>query len=291
MEEKRAMDASGTAIMIAFAAMLAFNQVVIKVTGGGFGPVFQAGLRSAFGLVVLLIWMRARNVPLSLPRNIIGWGILGGVLFAIEFLFLYIAIDLTAVSRASIMLYSMPVWLGLAAHVWLPGERLNAIRWTGLMLAMGGVILALLDRSAAEGNLLGDVLALLAAFCWAGIALVVRMTPLSKSAPEVQLWFQLVVSAPVLLILSPFFGDLIRDLAPIHFAGLAFQAICIASLGFLLWFWLMSVYRASSVASFSFLSPVLAVVFGWLLLGESIGLQVWIALGLVAIGVVLINRK
>ncbi|WP_246139437.1 DMT family transporter [Falsiphaeobacter marinintestinus] len=285
------MDASGTAIMIAFAAMLAFNQVVIKVTGGGFGPVFQAGLRSAFGLVVLLIWMRARNVPLSLPRNIIGWGILGGVLFAIEFLFLYIAIDLTAVSRASIMLYSMPVWLGLAAHVWLPGERLNAIRWTGLMLAMGGVILALLDRSAAGGNLLGDVLALLAAFCWAGIALVVRMTPLSKSAPEVQLWFQLVVSAPVLLILSPFFGDFIRDLAPIHFAGLAFQAICIASLGFLLWFWLMSVYRASSVASFSFLSPVLAVVFGWLLLGESIGLQVWIALGLVAIGVVLINRK
>lgn len=277
--------------MIALATMFAINQVVIKITGAGFGPVFQAGLRSLLGLSVLLLWMRLRRVPLALPPDTRFWGSIGGLLFALEFLFLYIGIDLTAVSRASIMLYSMPVWLGLAAHFWLPGERLNGIRWLGMALAMGGVVLALMDHTHGIGNLWGDLLALLAAFCWAGIALVVRLTPVAHTKPEIQLWYQLVISAPVLLLASLFFGDFIRDLAPIHLAGLAFQAICIVSLGFLLWFWLMSVYQASSVASFSFLSPVLSVIFSWLILGEEIGPQVWIALVLVATGVVLINRK
>jgi drug/metabolite transporter (DMT)-like permease len=72
---------------------------------------------------------------------------------------------------------------------------------------------------------------------------------------------------------------------------MAFQIICVASLGFLSWFWLLTIYRASSVASFSFLSPVLAVFFGWALLGEHIGPAVLAALILVAAGIYLINRK
>jgi drug/metabolite transporter (DMT)-like permease len=77
----------------------------------------------------------------------------------------------------------------------------------------------------------------------------------------------------------------------IHLAGLGFQIIAVASLGFLAWFWLMSVYPASTVASFSFLSPVFSVILGWLLLSEEVALSVWAALILVALGIYLINRK
>jgi drug/metabolite transporter (DMT)-like permease len=45
------------------------------------------------------------------------------------------------------------------------------------------------------------------------------------------------------------------------------------------------------VASFSFLSPVFSVILGWLILGETIGIQIWIALGFVAVGIFLINRR
>ena len=97
--------------------------------------------------------------------------------------------------------------------------------------------------------------------------------------------------APILLLAAPFYGEFLRDPQPIHWAGLAFQAICVASLGFLVWFWLLTIYRASAVASFSFLSPVLAVLFGWLILGERIGPAVFVALVLVAAGIFLINRR
>ncbi|ASM72124.1 MULTISPECIES: DMT family transporter [Roseobacteraceae] len=291
MERKTYIDTFGAVALVLFALNLAFNQVVVKVTNGGFDPVFLAGLRSVGGAVVLVAWMKARGVSFTLPRSSILGGAASGLLFAVEFMCLFIALDLTTVGRVSIIFYSMPVWLALSAHFLLPAERLNGVRVIGLVLAMAGVALALLDRSNGQASLLGDLLALFAAICWAAIALCVRVTPLARVPPEQQLLWQLLISAPLLLLAAPFFGDLLRDVQPIHLWGLAFQIIAVASFGFLAWFWLMSIYPASSVASFSFLSPVFAVILGWLLLGEHVGWTIWAALGLVAAGIFLINRK
>jgi drug/metabolite transporter (DMT)-like permease len=291
MERKSQMDAFGAAALIAFALHLAFNQVVIKVTNGGFGPVFAAGLRSTGAVIVLLIWMRVRGVSLHVPRDAVAAGLISGFLFGLEFMCLFSALDFTTVSRASVIFYSMPVWLTIASHFLIPGDQFTRRKAIGLTLAMGGVALALMDRSDATASLLGDVLALTSALCWAAIALCVKATPLSRVPPAQQLMFQVIVSAPILLIASLFFGDFIRDVQPIHIAGLAFQIIAVASLGFLAWFWLMSIYPASSVATFSFLSPVFAVILGWLLLDEHVGPQVWAALGFVSAGIYLINTR
>ena len=291
MERKDSVDAIGAVMLTSFAALLAFNQVVIKVTGGGFGPVYMAGLRSVGAVFVILLWMRLRRISISTAPSARIGGVLVGTLFAVEFMAIYSAIDITTVSRASIMLYTMPVWLALIGHFVLPGEQLTPRRSIGLVLAMSGVVMALLDRSGANVSLLGDLLGLSAAVCWAGIALTVRLTPLAQEKPEVQLLWQLAISAPVLMITAFFIGDTIRELQPIHLWGMLFQIFCVASFGFLWWFWLLKRYPASGVASFSFLSPVLAVFFGWLILGETITPGVWAALVLVALGLVLINRK
>lgn len=291
MERKTQMDMIGAVALIAIALNFGLNQVVVKVSTGGFQPVFMAALRSAGAAVVLLIWMRARGVSVRLPRASIVGGVIAGVLFAIEFQFLFIALDMTTVSRASIIFYSMPVWLAVAVHILLPSERLSGIRLVGLGLAMGGVALALVDRESGQASLAGDVLALLAAFCWAGIALCVRITPLSEVPAEQQLLWQLLISAPVLLMMAFFFGELVRDLTVLHVAGLIYQILAIATFGFLAWFWMMKIYPAASVASFSFLSPVFSVLLGWVLLGEEIGMTIWLALAMVAAGLLLINRR
>ena len=43
MKQQQTMDITGAALLIGFAVVLAFNQVVIKVTNDGFQPAFQAG--------------------------------------------------------------------------------------------------------------------------------------------------------------------------------------------------------------------------------------------------------
>ena len=291
MERKDSLGAFGLVAMTGFATVFAFNQVVVKVTGTGFGPLYMAALRSCGAIVILLGWMWLRGIPLGLNRQNAPGMLITGTLFAAEFMLLFTALDITTVSRASIVFYSMPVWLALAGHFLLPGERLTPIRALGLVLAMGGVALALLDRSGGQGSLAGDLMAVVGAMAWAGIALTVRLSALQRARPEQQIFGQVLVSAPILMVFGVASGDLVRDLTALHIAGLAFQIVCVASFGFLFWFWLLARYRASIVASFSFLSPVLAVIFGWALLGEHSGLEVWLALALVAVGIVLINRK
>ncbi len=291
MTRKSHIDLIGAVALIAFALNLGFNQVVIKLANGGFQPVFMAGLRSVGSGVVLMIWMWARGIPLALPRAAWFGGGLAGVLFAVEFILLFQALDLTSVARTSILFYAMPVWLSLAAHFLFPGERLTPVRLLGLALAMGGVVIAVTDRGGAPGNLWGDLMAMAAAMCWAGIVLCVRLTGLNVLRAEQQLLWQLLVSVPLLMFAALFFGDFVRDLAWVHVAGLVYQIFFIASFGFLFWFWLMKIYPASGVASFSFLSPVFAVLLGWLILGEEVGLSIWLALCLVAVGLILINRR
>ena len=294
MERKASMDATGAALLVVCALLFGLNNVTIKVANGGFQPLFQAGLRSVGAVVLIALWMRLRGIALP------GWGVFrrGGILiglfFTAEFLCLYIALDLTTVSRASVVFYSMPVWLALVAHVLLPGERLTTLRLAGLGLAMAGVAWALLDRpggpDAEAPSLLGDVLALMAAMFWAGIPLVIRLTGLAHERAETQLLCQLIVSVPLFLGLSLFAGPLLRDPQLVHVASLVYQFAVVASGVFLLWFWLISIYPAAAVASFSFLTPVTSVALGWALLDEPVGPGVLGALALVAAGLFLINR-
>jgi drug/metabolite transporter (DMT)-like permease len=180
----------------------------------------------------------------------------------------------------------MPIWLALAAHVLIPGERLTVVKSIGLALAFAGMVVALVSRggSGGEATLAGDLLALVAAVFWAGIALIVRTTALKTVSAEVQLLWQLVISAPILLLAAVFFGPFLRDPAPIHWAGLGFQIVAVVSAGFLFWFWLLKIYPASSVAAFAFLTPIFGVSLGWLILGEPIGPGILVALVLVCGG-------
>ena len=277
--------------MVGFAMALAFNQVVIKLTNQGFGPVFGAGLRSGLALGVLVLWVVLLRRRFGDLRATLWPGLLLGMLFAVEFICLFQALDATSVSRASIVFYSMPVWLALVAHFALPGERLSARRILGLVLAVAGVALALFDpKSLSCGNLTGDLMALLACWCWAGIALTLRLSRVSDLPAEGQLFWQLGVSTVVLLALAPWLGDTLRAPNALAWASMGYGVV-IASLGFLFWLRLMAIYPASDIASFSFLSPVLAVVFGWLVFGEPVGLGFVFALGLVAVGIVLINKR
>jgi drug/metabolite transporter (DMT)-like permease len=296
VERKTRIDAFGAISLTGFALFLALNQIIIKLVNQGLQPVFFAGARSALAVMCLTAWLYWRKRPPVLRRRDAAVGVLAGVAFAAEFVLLFIALDLTTVTHAAIMLYSMPIWMTVAAHFLLPGERMTARRLAGLALAFGGVVWVLADRAPPPGpgvavaDLTGDLCALGAALCWAAITLLARGTRLREMKPEMQLYWQVLVSAPILLALSPLFGPLIRDLQPVHVLGLIYQAVLVVSAGFVFWLWLLSIYPASGVASFSFLTPVFGVGLGWLLLREHVGAALLGALGMVAVGIVLINR-
>jgi drug/metabolite transporter (DMT)-like permease len=292
MAQNDRIDAFGAVALTGFAALLAVNQVVIAVVNEGLQPVFFAALRSLGGVICILGWMRYRAIALTVPPGTLVPGLLMGVLFAVEFICLFVALDLTTVTRSAIIFYSMPVWLALIGHLLIKGERITGRKAMGLGLAFAGVVVALVMRGGpdAEGSVIGDLCALAAAMSWAGIAALAKASRLRDVRPEMQLIWQLAVSVPLLALAAFAFGPFLRDPGWIHWAGLGFQILVIVSAGFLLWLWLLSIYPAASVAAFSFLSPVFGVLLGWLLLGERVGPGIAAALTLVVAGLILINR-
>jgi len=288
---KDQLDLAGSAAMMLFVVVLAGNQIVMKLTSTGLSPVFQAGLRSLFACLVILIWMKWRGIGFGDWRRDLRPGLIMGTAFTLEFIGLYNALDMTTVARASIIFYTMPMHLSLAAHFLIPGERLTPIKVVGLICAFVGVVIVLSDRSGGQASLAGDLLAWMGAIGWAAIALTVRITRISEAPPEAQQLWQLSFSAVALLLVAPLFGPLVRDFGAEHVWLMGYQVFLVASFGFLGWFYLMKTYPASIIASFSFLTPVLAVFMGWALLGEVLHLSVLVSLALVSLGIVLINRK
>jgi drug/metabolite transporter (DMT)-like permease len=287
---KDGLDGAGVAMLLGIQGLLAFNQVLVKAGNEGLQPVFFAGLRSALAIGFVWAWLAWRGRPPRLDRASLGAGLLVGSAFTAEFLFLFLALDLTTVGRSSLIMYSMPVWFAVLAHFGL-GDRITPPKAAGLALAFSGCALAILFRpDTGEASLAGDLCALGAAWGWALTAFVARRPVMRAVGPEMQLFWMVLVSAPILLLASIFFGPLIRDLQPVHLLALLFQSSVVVAGGFVAWLWLLSVYPSSTVASFSFLTPILAVGLGAVIFGESVTWSILVAVTLVAAGIVLINR-
>ncbi|MEO8245253.1 MAG: DMT family transporter [bacterium] len=289
---KDSLDKVGFGALLAVSLLLGFNQIMVKYVNEGLQPVFFAGLRSAIAVVFVGLWLWYRGLLSRIRFADLAPGLLIGVMFAVEFLALFIALDLTSVGHSALIMYSMPVWMGILAHFFLPGERTTPMKAAGLGLAFLGTAWAIASRgSSGQVTLVGDLCALVAAWGWAGTAFVARKSRLREAGPEAQLFWMVLVSAPVLLLASLFFGPLIRNLLPVHLYLLVFQSAVVVAGGFVTWLWLLSVYPASTVASFSFLTPILAIILGHFIYGELLSSSIIGASVLVSIGIVLINRR
>ena len=137
-------------------------------------------------------------------------GIFAGAIFAVEFIALYIGIGLTTASRGVVFLYGAPFWVALGTHFLVPGDRLTRAKAIGLGVAFGGLVLAFADGLRAPAGpdaLLGDLLCLVGGALWAATTVLVKASALRAAPPALVLQYQLVVSAPLLLLASPLLGE------------------------------------------------------------------------------------
>jgi len=292
MTERMALDAKAFALMLGLTALWGFQQVAIKLTAPDVSLVMQAGIRSVIATALLLAWAQWRGTPLFGRDGTLGAGIAAGLLFGGEFVFIYAGLEHTAASRMVVFIYLAPVLTALGLHWLVPGEKLVRAQWAGVLVAFAGIALAFGDGFAtARGSLLGDVFGLVAAVLWAATTVLIRATSLARISAAKTLFYQLVVSAPLLLAASVLMGEKgVVALTPLALASLAYQGAIVAFASYLVWFWLLTRYLAARLSVFSFLTPLFGVLFGVALLGEPLTASFAAAALLVGVGIVLVNR-
>ena len=292
---KTSLDGTAIGLLVACCLFWGFQQVLVKATLSEVPPVYQASIRFAAASALIALWCRQRGVKLFGRDGSLGAGLLAGLLFAGEFACLYAGLHLTTASRATVFLYTSPFWVAVFLPLFVKSERLHRLQWLGLALAFVGVALALQDGLTAPSQprqWLGDVLALGGGLLWGLTTVVIRSTGLARLSAEKLLFYQVGTSAVTLPVLSLALGEVwVTSFSPFAISSLLVQTVVGAFASYLTWMWLLGRYPATKMSAFVFLTPVFALIFGGLWLGEPITLGLIAALVLVTAGIVLVGRK
>src|ERR1700692_2283088 len=253
----RPLSPGAVALMLMLCVSWGFNQIAVKLALPDIPPMLQATIRSAGALPVLLLIARLRGVKIFASDGTLGAGLFAGALFGFEFVLIYRGLLLTSASRAVVFLYTAPFFVALGSYQFL-GERLRASQWGGLALSFAGVALAIgVPQANVDTNvLLGDLLIVGGGALWAATTLIAKGTALRKAPPEKALGYQVALSIPILGFAAWISGENITRLpGPLALSLMAYQAIWVVGLTFLLWFTLGKTYSASKLSAFTFITP------------------------------------
>jgi drug/metabolite transporter (DMT)-like permease len=221
----------------------------------------------------------------------LGGGLVAGLFFALEFLFLFLGLQWTSASHAVLFLYTSPLFVALGL-IWIaPDERLRRWQWGGLVMAFSGVAVALgVSLNVSVEMLIGDVLCLIGGIMWALTTLTLKATRLRYASASKVLLYQLVVSSVLLTPAALLKGErLSLDVSAQAWGLIAYQTIWVGAVTFMGWMWLIANYRAGELSALTFTTPVLGVVAAWLIMGDPVPLSFALAVVLTVAGITLVN--
>ncbi len=183
--------------------------------------------------------------------------------------------------------------MAVGAHYLLPGDRLFPAKILGLLLAFGGIAVMFSNDILVRhsGQWRGDILLLIGAGLWGANTVYAKRAMVGRMSAFRMLYLQILVSTPVLLVCSliferdPFFAT-----TTVTWSMVVFQATVAVSFSYMAWLALMQRYSASSMQSFTFLTPAWGVLLGIIVLGEEIQAAVILGIALIGLGIYLVNR-
>jgi len=285
----------GTVVLaVAVHSLWGGNAVAIKLSLEAFPPMWTAFLRFSIAIVCVALWAGFRGIPMRPKRSEWWWLVLLGVFFSIQIGLMNIGFEHTSGSIGSILMATNPIFAALWAHFLVAGDRLTRQRIIGLFVAFLGAAVVILQSGHIDGATavgVGSGLVFLsAALLGCRLAYTGRLLQRMDEV-RVVLW-QMVISVPVFGVAALMSETIVWErvgLAPI--AGIVYQGLVVAGLGFMLLTYLMKRYSTSVITSFNFVSPISGVLLSVLLLGDKITFHVLAGVALVGTGLYLVARQ
>ncbi|WP_066261643.1 DMT family transporter [Hydrogenophaga flava] len=295
VQRKDHLDTFAITVLVACCAFWGFQQILIKFAGREIPPLWQASVRMAGATALLWLWCQLRGVKLFNSDGSLKGGLIVGLLFAAEFCLIYLGLQHTSASRLTVFLYTSPFWVAVLLPRFVPSEKLRKIQWIGLVIAFSAVGIAFSEaflHGSAPGQWKGDAMGLAAGMFWGLTTIAIRTTKVATIQAEKSLFYQLSVTATVCPLLSLALGETWSfDYSALAWGSVFLQTAVGAFASYLAWMWMLRHYPATQMSTFTFLTPLFALVFGVVLLGEPLTLQLVLALLGVAAGIVLVSRK
>lgn len=248
-------------------------------------------LLAALTLMAVLAWREGLKPPRRqdlLP--LIGLGFLGVTMMQLLW---SNALSLSTASKGAILIATSPIWAMILGS--LRGQRLSVLAWGGVLLSFAGVFLVINNSLTAitvgGGHILGDLMFLSVAFCWALFSVLsppylTRLGPLYVSGWS--MLFGALLLSPVMLWGwndTPW-----AEIAPSHWVAFLYTAILAGALGYLFWYEGINRLGVPRSVIYSYLIPVFAMISAVTFLGEHVSLVQLIGAAVVIFGLVITRQ-
>jgi drug/metabolite transporter (DMT)-like permease len=248
-------------------------------------PFLMMGVRSvAAGLVLLAL----AEIAGSVPRSRRAWraaALSGALLFLGCHGLLALAQRYVPSGLAAIVFATMPLWL-VALQAALGRSRLEPRVLACLVLGALGVATMILGGAGVSGAIdpAMAIVLVISAISWA-LGSVLAQLLASDVAPMPLSGMQLLSGGVMLLATSAGLGEwqdfAIAAVSLESLAGLLYLIVGGSLVAFTAYLWLLTRVRPALVATYTFVNPIIAVLLGWALLGETIGAGSLIGIALV----------
>lgn len=265
-----------------------FNFVIMKLGNDLFPPVLFAAFRFLVGSAALFLIVFYKRIPL--PRaGQLKWYVLCGILQTTYFnIAIQVSLNYISAGLTSVLTYSMPLFLSLMAHYWIPGEKLTTRKTIGIVVGIMGLVLAMDIRILGQLWIL--LLALSSAISWALSNLIIKQKLQDSDKVQFTTW-QMVFGTAGLFIYSLLFeqGSIQWSLEAVGY--LMFSGIVASALAFVLWTYILSKVEASTASVTLLTVPIIGVISGWLFLHEELKTATLSGIALVLFGIWVVNSK
>jgi drug/metabolite transporter (DMT)-like permease len=272
---------TGTALLTVYVAW-GGTYVAIRVMVETLPPLVSTGARFLIAGALLGAWLRVRGRRLvASRREVLGAAVIGTVILG-DIGILALAEREVPAGLAALIIATVPLWvvaLRLAA-----GERMSRGTLAGVPLGLAGVALLVLPGDRPEGAPLAWLLVLVAA---AAIEAAGQFASQRTALPRDLLWttaLQLLAAGAVLVLAGAATGELAHGVGSVSAAsavGFAYLVLPGSILAYSAFVWLLEHEPVSTVATYAYVNPVVALALGWALLGE--GLTATMAAGSVVV--------
>ncbi|MEH7225158.1 DMT family transporter [Bacillus sp. JJ1566] len=265
-----------------------FNFVIMKLGNGVFPPGEFAAWRFLTGSIVLLGLCFIKKIPLP-NKSDFKWFVLCGLLQTTYFnIAIQISLNYISAGLTSVLTYSMPLFLSIMAHRWIPGERLTVKKTFGIMIGIAGLFLAM--NIHFGGSIWIVLLAISSAISWAIASLLFKLKLKHCDTVQFTTW-QMTIGAVGLLVYTLSFetGESHWGFMPVVY--IMFSGVVASALAFVMWNHILRRTEASKASTSLLVVPIVGVISGYILLDENLSLITLAGILLVLVGIWIVNSK
>jgi len=258
-------------------------------------PLVLASMRFFVAGAVLFLWMRLSGTPSPSRREWLAASVLAVCIFVLDYGLLFWAEQRVPSGIAAVMLATIPVFMALSEIIFLRTQRLTFRLALALLVGIGGVSV-LVSRSVNIGEApidrSGAIALVIAAMSWSIASALTRKLPLPASkvmSSGAQMLAGGILLALTAVILGEFRGFHIAAVSRGAWFALAYLIVAGSIVGFTAYVWLIHHESPTKVGTYAYVNPVVAVIVGYFLGGETVGPRTLLGTLLVLVSVIVIT--